>query len=264
VFVAHYFSGDLCTLDLSDPQNPPERLSLGSRAIDSTIRRGEMLFNNAQLCLQGWQSCASCHDADARMDGFNWDLLNDGAGNPKNTKSLLQSFETPPAMALGVRTNVEAAVRAGIQHILFSDVNDETVHAIGAWLKSLRPVPSPHLAGGGLSAAAARGQKLFTSDRVGCALCHSPPHFTDRAAYDVGTASAYEAMWDPAGADPPAQQFDTPALFEVWRTAPYLHDGSAATLTDVVTTRNPKDRHGCTSHLTLQQVDDLVEYLLSL
>ena len=56
----------------------------------------------------------------------------------------------------------------------------------------------------------------------------------------------------------------TPALIEVWRTAPYLHDGSAATMHDVVTSSNRNDKHGVTSHLKPAEVDDLVAYLLSL
>ncbi len=55
-----------------------------------------------------------------------------------------------------------------------------------------------------------------------------------------------------------------PTLVELWRTAPYLHDGSAATLRDVLTTANQDDQHGKTSHLTADQLVDLAEYLLSL
>ena len=51
---------------------------------------------------------------------------------------------------------------------------------------------------------------------------------------------------------------------EIWRTAPYLHDGSAATLREVVTNRNSHDQHGKTSNLTAQEIDDLCVYLLSL
>ena len=58
--------------------------------------------------------------------------------------------------------------------------------------------------------------------------------------------------------------FDTPTLIEAWRTAPYLHDGSAATMRDVLTEANQGDRHGKTSHLNADQLNDLVEYLLSL
>jgi cytochrome c peroxidase len=79
--------------------------------------------------------------------------------------------------------------------------------------------------------------------------------FTDLKTYDVGTRGRF---------DKAADRFDTPSLVEGWRTAPYLHDGSAATMRDVLTTGNPADKHGKTSHLTPQQIDDLAAYLLSL
>jgi len=53
-------------------------------------------------------------------------------------------------------------------------------------------------------------------------------------------------------------------LIEVWRTAPYLHDGSAATIRDVLLTRNPKHSHGATSNLSPQEIEDLCAYVLSL
>ena len=158
-------------------------------------------------------------------------------------------------MSTGVRGSAETAVRAGIQHILFS-VQPETVAlALDCWLKSLTPLPSPHLVEGKLSPSAVRGRRLFQSAAVGCADCHKSPLWTDLGDYDVGTAGALDRRTDP---------FDTPTLVELWRTAPYLHDGSAATVTDVVTSRNRDDRHGRTSHLKEAEITDLVEYLLSL
>jgi YVTN family beta-propeller protein len=70
-------------------------------------------------------------------------------------------------------------------------------------------------------------------------------------------------------------EYLTPTLVDVWNTAPYLHDGSAATLLDVVmpcnshfedcnaagTGRNLDDRHGRTSILSRAQLDDLVAFL---
>ena len=58
--------------------------------------------------------------------------------------------------------------------------------------------------------------------------------------------------------------FDTPTLVELWRTAPYLHDGSARTIRDVLMRRNPRDQHGTTSHLNDEQIDELAAYVLSL
>jgi cytochrome c peroxidase len=133
-----------------------------------------MLFHDGRVCLQGWQSCASCHP-EGRADGLNWDLLNDGEGNPKNTKSILLSHQTPPAMALGVHPTAEAAVRSGIKHILMSERPEAEAAAIDAWLRSLKPLPSPFLVNGRLSPAAERGRRLFESDHVGCAKCHADP-----------------------------------------------------------------------------------------
>jgi cytochrome c peroxidase len=90
---------------------------------------------------------------------------------------------------------------------------------------------------------------------VGCAECHPAPLFTDLKTSPVGTAGPL---------DQGVEQFDTPSLVEVWRTAPYLHDGSAATIRDVLTARNPNDEHGKTSHLTPAELDDLIAYVLSL
>jgi cytochrome c peroxidase len=58
--------------------------------------------------------------------------------------------------------------------------------------------------------------------------------------------------------------FDTPTLIELWRTAPYLHDGRAETIVDVLKKHNPNDKHGRTSDLTDKQVRELAEFMLSL
>lgn len=252
VFVAEYFSDSLGLLDLSTP-GPLRAKSfpLGSTVVPSQERRGEMLFHDARMCFQHWQSCASCHP-DGRVDALNWDLLNDGLGNPKNTKNMLLSHRTPPAMSLGVRETAETAVRAGIRHIQFIVRPEEDAVAIDTYLKSLEPVTSPHREGKGLTAAARRGQRLF--QRAGCAECHPPPLFTDLQHYDVGTGTGREQ----------GKELDTPTLIECWRTAPYLHDGRAATMMEVLREGNPNDKHGRTSNLTPRELADLVEYVLSL
>jgi cytochrome c peroxidase len=59
-------------------------------------------------------------------------------------------------------------------------------------------------------------------------------------------------------------KYDTPTLLGIYRSAPYLHTGEAATLEDVLTTFNTEDRHGRTSHLSAEEVHDLAEFLRSL
>ena len=103
LFVGDYFSDQIERIDLRARPLRAVPIALGPPARMTPARRGEMLFNDATLSFQGWQSCASCHSDDARVDGLNWDLLNDGLGNPKNTKSLVWAHRTPPAMSTGVR-----------------------------------------------------------------------------------------------------------------------------------------------------------------
>ena len=254
-WIVNYFNDSVTTVEFASEYPKPVEVALGASKPMSIVRKGEMLFNDATICFQGWQSCASCHSSDARVDGLNWDLLNDGIGNPKNNKSLLLVHKTPPAMSIGVRESAEAAVRAGIQKILFTVQPEDVAVALDEYLKSLQPVPSPALVKGKLSPAAARGKKLFQNDAIGCADCHPSGLFTDQKSHDIGTRGQY---------DKPTDKFDTPTLVEVWRSAPYLHDGSAVTVRDVITSANKEDRHGKTSHLTPQQIDDLVAYVLSL
>ena len=58
--------------------------------------------------------------------------------------------------------------------------------------------------------------------------------------------------------------YDTPSLRGLWNSAPYLHDGSEATLRAVLTSANPSNAHGVTSHLTAQEIDDLIVFMLAL
>ena len=250
VYVTQYFTDSLADVTLSAAGEPAVRcIPLGATPGWDEVRRGEVLFHDARLCLRGWQSCASCHP-DGRADGLNWDLLNDGEGNPKNTLSLLLSHRTPPSMASGVRATAEKAVRSGIRNILMSERPEADAAAIDAWLKSLAPVPSPLLVRGQLSPAARRGRRLFHSDRLGCAKCHPAPLYTNLKAYDVGSRGEADDR----------SEFDTPTLIEAWRTSPYLHDGRYATIEELLT----EGKHGRAHELRPQELADLVQFVLSL
>jgi DNA-binding beta-propeller fold protein YncE len=249
VAIAQYFSGDVVFLRGTD--KPGTTVAIGPRTAETAARRGERAFHDAQFSSGRWLSCASCHP-DGRADGLNWDLLNDGRGNPKNTKSLVWSDRTPPMMATGVRKSMKEAVAKGFENILFAAVPTQVVEDVCAYLRTLEPEPSPYLdEGGRLRAEAKRGQGVFVS--AGCIRCHPPPLWTDLRSYDVGTGR---------GRDPVAA-LDTPTCAELWRTAPYLHDGSAATLREVLTTRNAGDRHGATIALSELDMEALVRYVES-
>jgi cytochrome c peroxidase len=158
-------------------------------------------------------------------------------------------------MASGVRPSAEAAVRAGMAHILFSDFSEADARSIDAYLRSLEPVRSPFLDTEGDSAAAVRrGRLLFERPDVGCARCHPSPLFTDRKQHDVGTSGPRDQRI----------RFDTPTLVEVWRTAPYLHDGRFATLRELLFDGKHGNRSGGLDRLTESEREDLLRYVLSL
>jgi cytochrome c peroxidase len=188
------------------------------------------------------------------VDALNWDLLNDGLGNPKNAKSMLLAHRTPPAMSGGVRETAEAAVRAGVRHILFSTLPEQDCQAIDAYLNALSPVPSPYLVDGELSEAALRGKQLFFSSRINCARCHDEPLYTDLRTHDVESQGKYDRR----------SEFDTPTLIEVWRTAPYLHDGHYTTIKRLIRDGKHGSTAGEVQSLTERELDDLAEFVLSL
>jgi cytochrome c peroxidase len=225
-------------------------IPLDSPTTMTAERQGEIYFNDASLCFQQWQSCASCHSDDGRVDALNWDLLNDGIGNPKNVKSLLLSHVTPPVMSLGVRADAETAVRAGIRHIQFAVRPEEDAQAIDAYVKSLTPVPAPKLVNGDFSTAAKRGAKIYVT--AGCAHCHPAPLYTNLESYDFGTGKDQDE----------GKKFDTPTLIEVWRTSPYWHDGRAATIEEAIELHYVNDKYK--PELTDEEMKDLVEYVESL
>jgi mono/diheme cytochrome c family protein len=97
--------------------------------------------------------------------------------------------------------------------------------------------------------AVARGQLVFIDSTHGCAVCHGGAQLTtNRVNLDVGTGG----------------RFKIPSLVGLAYTAPYLHDGCAATLADRFGSCGGGDLHGVTSTLTPDQISDLVAYLDSL
>ena len=133
--------------------------------------------------------------------------------------------------------------------------------ALQAYQLSLAAPPAP--AGSFDVTAAARGKELFNGIGT-CASCHSGSEFTDanrRLHSAVDAVSEPEPKGAPSYASRSAtKQYRAAPLRGVWQHAPYFHNGSAATLKDVVTTYNARRMLG----LSGGQVNDLTEYLKSL
>ncbi len=249
-FVGMYYSDTLNTVDLSNFD--VKKISIGGNEVLNEVRKGDLFYHDASLCFQKWLSCITCH-TEVRSDALNWDLLNDGIGNPKQSKSMLFSHFTPPSMITGVRKSAQLAVRKGIRFIQFTRRPEKDSKAIDKYLMSLRPIPSPHLADdGSLTESALRGEFIFNEAK--CSYCHTGDYYTDMKSHDVGSGlNEYKNF-----------KFDTPTLREVWRTAPYLYDGRAKTIFDMLRKFNKEDKHGKTNALSDQDLLDLQEYILSL
>ncbi len=264
---------ELARVDVCPPPKTPEWV------------RGKILFNTAlpPLTSRRWIACSSCHP-DGHSDGRVW---NNPEGQRK-TMALFGMAHTHPLHWSADRDEVqdfEYTIRGRLMQgrglidgpikpkVGFQPTElDEKTSGRSADLDALAIYSnsfdftrlSPHaLAPGKLSPQAKRGKALFFDKTVGCAECHSGPYYTDNTLqrpfklHDVGT-----------GKDDPSEKigpkYKTPTLLGVYRTAPYLHHGRAATLLDVLTTCNKEDRHGKTSHLKPEQLEDLVEFIKAL
>ncbi|MDO5567213.1 MAG: c-type cytochrome, partial [Planctomycetia bacterium] len=163
-------------------------------------------------------------------------------------------MKTQPAMWHGVRETGQYAVRTGFKFILFAVRPENEYKEIEAYLSAMKPLASPRLVNGKLSPSAERGKKLFESERLACTKCHTGEYFTDMKMHDVGSRASYDQM----------DNFVTPTLREVWRTSPYMHDGRYINMKDVFKEGCHGDVFGDVAGLNDKELDDLVEYILSL
>src|SRR5262249_47276132 len=122
---------------------------------------------------------------------------------------------------------------------------------IAAFLETIDP-PRPLRQSEKDRPAIARGKELFFG-KGGCKQCHRGPAFTSSSPRAVITD--HKSQFTP---------FDVPSLRGVGRTAPYLHDGRAATLEDIFLNHNPHRRHGNAHLFTRDELRDVVAFLKSL
>ena len=269
-YVANSLSDDVSVIDL-DTFKEVKRIPVTTSPLSPQLHRGKLLFTSSRstrISRDRWMSCESCH-FDGEQDGRTW-LFPDG---PRNTTNLRGLAHTHPLHWSADRDEVQdfeftiRELQAGTGLIAEGEPHSELGHpntglsadldALAAFVESLQPKPSPfRLTDGTLTPEALRGQAVFHRAEVGCAECHVPPLFTDLRVHDIGTGHGPGELLGPA--------FDTPSLRGVWHTAPYLHDGRAPTLREVLITHNPTDQHGHTTHLSEAELHDLVAFLLSL
>ena len=273
-----------------DPQPHRTPLDQGlTEPLPAEVLAGKRLFYDAsdlRLTSQGYIACASCH-LDGDPDGLTWDFTDRGEGL-RNTPSLRHFEDTGPLHWTAnfdevqdfeqvIRTHQEGtglmndesfascAEPLGEPKAGLSDPLDQLAAYLHAPKSPLRsPYRSPN---GAQSALAKTGEALFYSVEVGCTQCHLEGPLTDSRwlssaeplLHDVGTQQEGSGLrlgqeW---------RGVDTPSLFGLFDSAPYFHDGSAASLTDVWR-RNEDDRHGHTSTLDDESVQALNQFLMEL
>ncbi|MBW7474385.1 beta-propeller fold lactonase family protein [Paenibacillus oenotherae] len=258
-------------------------------------RLGKTLFysaNSDEYPMTGtmWMSCASCH-SDGQVDA----LTLATAKGPRNVPSNVLAFETGLFMWDGSRDDFGDyihTIQGEMGGMMDADpakpLPEETVKQFAALEAYLRmpdqfPVPrSPYRTeDGGLTAEAELGKALFEG-KAGCIACHAADAFTDSGKavnregslttdntdylHDVGTVHAADTPYegDERGEFKNKRArglYDTPTLRGIYATAPYLHDGSAATLEDVIARAADNDKHGQVSGLSETEIGQLVAYL---
>ncbi|HEX5221035.1 MAG TPA: Ig-like domain-containing protein [Verrucomicrobiae bacterium] len=257
--------------------------TVASEALPPAVLRGKQLFYDSEdtrLSSDSYMSCASCH-LDGGQDGRVWDFTGFGEGL-RNTIDLngrgvghgpvhwTANFDEVHDFEGQIRT-----LGGGTGLMSDKDFNSGTVaqplgqskagfssdlDALAAYVGSLTNASkSPHRQPNGqLTPDAILGREIFRQQN--CAACHSGTAFSDSASlarHDVGTLLPSSGQRLGAELD----GLDTPTLRGLWKTAPYLHDGSAATLRDVLVTRNIAGKHGYLFSLSESEIDQLVAYL---
>ncbi len=223
---------------------------------------------------EGYMSCSSCHFGGGD-DGVVWDISSMGEGF-RNTISLtgtsgtrfgnlhwsanfdqVQDFEIQmenlnegEGLIPGITFNGQSPLDYD------SSVQNADLDALAAYIGSLgkdsvRRSPYRDYTGE-LTESAARGRDIFYGDN--CEQCHAGSAFRDGLTHDVGTI--VETSGNRLGGILDAIR--TPTLIELWESAPYFHDGSAATLSDVL------NRGDHTRDFSTQDETDLIAFLNSI
>jgi cytochrome c peroxidase len=230
------------------------QIDLGKPAAPDLVRQGEIIFYDAVRSHHQWFSCHSCHP-DGHTSSRMFDTLNDDSyGNPKLTPSLRGVAHTGPWTWHGWQKQLSSAVEKSLTDTLFgSKPTQQDVRALTAYLGTLEHPPNPNRQpDGSLKAAAIRGKALF-GGKAGCVGCHKGDYFTSTKNYDVRVESDGS----------PYEEWNPPSLRGVYERGPYLHDGRAETLEEVLRLDHAPQKLGH-AELSAAELHDLIEFLKSI
>ncbi|XXF79389.1 c-type cytochrome [Myxococcaceae bacterium GXIMD 01537] len=237
------------------------RLKLAEEVLPPDVAAGRRLFFSAidtrMTSNNVGAACATCH-LEGREDGHTWNFP-DG---PRQTPSLAGRMmgATGPYHWSGefssLREFMDITVR---ERMGGGQVDTRMTSQLLAFIDAQPAADNPHRRET-LTEPQQRGALVFK--KAGCDGCHTGVALTNNSLADVGTFVV-------SGVQPDNEQvrqrgLNTPSLLGLARSAPYLHDGSAPTLKARMNLNRDTDQHGLTSRLSDAEVDDLIEYLLSL
>jgi cytochrome c peroxidase len=245
------------------PFPPDDPYSENKRAL------GEALFHDKRLSSDGSLACASCHD---RGKGFA-DGKAHGRGVPgrelkRHTPTLWNLAWASPVFWDGRARSLEEQVAGPIESpdemaqplpgvVARLDADPAMVRAFAEAFPETPKVDAANLAkaiatyertfvspetrfdrwvAGDAQALSKReiaGFRLFTG-KAQCMNCHSGFAFTDDAFHDIGLPGDDRGRGAVLRLPAAEHAFKTPGLREIGRSAPYMHDGSLATLNDVL------------------------------
>ncbi len=248
-----------------------------NRMSEEKFELGRRLFYDTRLSWDGKQSCSTCHQqsrafTDGRATapgsgGRNTMTLTNVAynssfmwSNPKLTTLEQQAF-VPMFKEMGVRgheTEILERLRPEYGELTFKTI----VNALATFERALISGRSPYdrlvfdVRQDALNESAWRGMNLFFSKRAGCAECHDGFNFSGPVRY-VGAKRMKPALVSNGVTN---GKFRTPTLRNVELTAPYMHDGSIASLDEVI------ERYVVAHKLqiTSEERTDLIAFLHSL
>ncbi|MBE2249804.1 MAG: c-type cytochrome [Myxococcus sp.] len=236
-------------------------ITVAGEKLSAEVAAGRKLFFDAidpkVSSAQTNVACSTCH-LEGREDGHVW-MFPDG---PRQTpalagRDLLQtapfhwSGEFPTIGDFNVHTIRERMGGVGL--------NAADAARLDQFISGLPTAPAPLAK---QADAVVRGRAAF--EKAQCATCHAGELLTDNSNRDVGTVNTRSAVANERdNGIVMLKGFNVPSLKGLARSAPYLHDGSEATL-EVRVFGNAGDKHGTTSTLSEGEKTDLVSYLKSL
>jgi DNA-binding beta-propeller fold protein YncE len=215
---------------------------IASRMTDKQ-HQGMVLFHSADAAVsqRGSMACSTCHP-DNRADGLSWRIDKHELQTPILAGRVLN---THPFKWDGTDKDLRASLTSTMKRLGGFGLDKNQTDALAAYVEGLPTVRTPARE----PVVVARGKKLFDSAELGCRTCHDGAMYTDQARHKLtGTLT----------------ETDTPSLLGLASSAPYFHDGSAATLEALLRDRGAVHGMAETSKLSDQQVADLTAFLETL